>query len=211
MKLAANALTTMQAAKAMLGIPETDIDEQRDIVIANLINSISAWIERTTGRNLGKQVYTETLEATGTRELVLSQWPILAVDYVKDKTGGGVIDPKTYDFRESGKTGVIYKDDGWPMRGYRGGLAYDITAPMRSVEVRYTAGYVLPKDETKRSPCTMPADLQGIVWSMMMQEFSIMQSGAVGLSSFSISDVSWSFDKEPQQKWLDTIANYTRL
>jgi len=44
----------------------------------------------------------------------------------------------------------------------------------------------------------------------MQQEFSIIRNGAQGLSAFSISDVSWTFDKEPRSSWTDTIGRYIR-
>jgi hypothetical protein len=209
--LARNALTTLDDMKTMLGIQPDDIDPQRDMIIVNLINFVSAWVERMTGRNLGKQTYVQHYVASGAQELVLLQWPILSVDYVKDTRSGEIIDPELYDFNVTGEIGVLYKDNGWPLRGFRGGLAFDIVAHMRSLEVKYTAGYVLPKDATKDEPATLPADLQGIVWGAVMQEFSIMQNGAQGLSAFSISDVSWTFDKNPRQEWLNIIGFYTRL
>lgn len=209
--LAPNALTTLADMKNMLGISPDDEDEQRDTIIVMLINSVSAWIERMTGRNLGKQTYTQEYVASGAQELVLLQWPIISVEYVMDKKAGDVIPAREYDFNVTGEIGVLYKDNGWPLRGYRGGLAYDVYAPMRCLEVKYTAGYVLPKDATKNDPCTLPYDLQGIVWGAVMQEFSVMQNGAQGLSAFSISDVSWTFDKNPRQEWLNTIRYYTRL
>lgn len=209
--LADNALTTLETMKTMLGIAADDIDPQRDAIITNLINSVSAWVERMTGRKLGKHTYIQQYVASGTQELVLLQWPIVSVDYVKDTNAGGVIPPAEYDFNVTGDIGVLYKDDGWPLRGYRGGLAYDIVAPMRCLEVKYIAGYVLPKDATEDDPCTLPADLQGVVWEIVSQKFATMQNGAQGLSSFSISDVSWSFDKDVKQEWLDTIGYYVRL
>ena len=209
--LAQNALTTLETTKIMLGIAEDDIDPQRDAVITNLINSVSSWLERMTGRNLGKQTYIQEYVASGAQELVLLQWPILEVDYVIDKQAGVQIPAEQYDFNVTGNIGVLYKDNGWPLRAHRGGLANDIIAPMRCLEVKYTAGYVLPKDATEDDPCTLPADLQGVVWGAIMQEFSIMQNGAQGLLAFSISDVSWTFDKNPRQGWLDTIGYYTRL
>jgi hypothetical protein len=209
--LASNALTTLEMAKTMLGIAPDDTDPQRDAVITNLINSVSAWVERMTGRNLGKQTYIQKYVASGTQELVLLQWPIISVEYVRDTSSGNEIPADEYDFNVTGNIGVLYKDNGWPLRGYRGGLAYDIIAPMRSLEVKYTAGYVLPRDATEDDPSTLPADLQGVVWGVVMQEFSTMQNGAQGLSAFSISDVSWTFDKSPRQDWLDTIGYYTRL
>lgn len=209
--LADNAMTTLETMKIMLGISSDDEDLQRDAIIINLINSASSWVERKTGRQLGKQTYVQQYNASGARELVLLQWPIISVEYVKDTSTGEEISASDYDFLNTADIGVLYKDDGWPLRGYRSGLAYDITAQLRCLEVKYTAGYVLPKDATKKSPCTLPADLQGVVWGVVSQEFATMQNGAQGLSSFSISDVSWSFDKTVKQEWLDTIGYYTRL
>lgn len=209
--LADNALTTLEDMKTMLGIAPTDTDTQRDNVIVNLINSASAWIERKTGRKLGKQTYTQKYVASGTQELVLLQWPILSVEFVKDTQYNEVIPPSEYDYNVSGEIGVLYKDNGWAYRGYVGGLAYDYVAPMRYLEVQYTAGYTLPKDATTEDPSTLPADLQGVVWGMVQQEFSTMQNGAQGLSAFSISDVSWTFDKAMREDWLTTVGYYTRL
>ncbi|MDR2513904.1 MAG: phage gp6-like head-tail connector protein [Christensenellaceae bacterium] len=209
--LADNALTTLDDMKTMLGIAPNDTDAQRDNVIVNLINSASAWIERKTGRKLGKQTYTQKYVASGTQELVLLQWPILSVEYVRDTQYNEVIPPSEYDYNVSGEIDVLYKDNGWAYRGYVGGLAYDYVAPMRYLEVQYTAGYTLPKDATTEDPSTLPADLQGVVWGMVQQEFSTMQNGAQGLSAFSISDVSWTFDKAIREDWLTTVGYYTRL
>jgi len=209
--LADNALTTLEDTKNMLGIAEDDADPQRDAVIAMLINSASSWVERMTGRTLGKRTYLQQYDAIGAQELVLRQWPILAVEYVLDTQAGAEIPAEEYDINTGGDIGILYNDGGWPLRGHRGGLAYDIITPMRCLEVKYTAGYVLPKDAAEDDPCTLPADLQAVVWGVVMQEFNILQNGAAGLSAFSISDVSWTFDKEPRQGWLDTIGCYTRL
>ena len=209
--LAPNALTTLEAMKTMLGIAPDDTDPQRDAIIVNLINSVSAWVERMTGRHLGKKTYIQQYVASGTQELVLLQWPILAVEYVKDTSDGDIIPASEYDFNVSGEIGVLYKDNGWAYRGYVGGLAYDYVAPMRYLEVQYTAGYTLPKDATTEDPSTLPADLQGVVWAAVQQEYATMTNGAQGLSAFSIADVSWTFDKNVREDWLTTIGYYTRL
>lgn len=209
--LADNALTTLETVKTMLGIEPDDVDPQRDDVLTNLINYASAWIESMTGRIFKQQTYVQRYAAAGAQELVLKQWPVTDVEYVKDTTSGQIIPDTDYEYTEDGRIGVIYKDDGWTFQGYTGGLSYDYLLASRYLEVKYTAGYVLPKDATEDNPCTLPADLQGIVWGIAQQEFSIMENGAEGLSAFSISDVSWTFDKEPRQSWLDIIGYYTRL
>ena len=209
--LADNALTTLETVKTMLGIEPDDVNPQRDDVLTNLINYASAWIESMTGRIFKQQTYVQRYAAAGAQELVLKQWPVTDVEYVKDTTSGQIIPDTDYEYTEDGRIGVIYKDDGWTFQGYTGGLSYDYLLASRYLEVKYTAGYVLPKDATEDNPCTLPADLQGIVWGIAQQEFSIMENGAEGLSAFSISDVSWTFDKEPRQSWLDIIGYYTRL
>ena len=155
-KLADNALTTLEDVKIMLGIAPDDVDEQRDAMLVNLINYASAWIERMTGRKLGRQQYTQRYVASGAQELVLLQWPIINVEYVKDTTDGSIIPPEEYDYTVDGEIGVLYKDNGWTFRGYVGGLSYDFLLAARYLEVKYTAGYVLPKDATEDDPCTLP-------------------------------------------------------
>ena len=210
-KLADNALTTLEDVKTMLGIAPDDVNEQRDAMLVNLINYASAWIERMTGRKLGKQTYVQRYVASGAQELVMLQWPIISVEYVKDTTDGNIIPPDDYDYTVDGEIGVLYKDNGWGFRGYIAGLAYDYILASRYLEVKYTAGYVLPKDATENDPCTLPADLKGVIWGIVEQEFAIAQNGAQGLSAFSISDVSWTFDKNPRETWLSTINYYARL
>ena len=40
-----NALTTLEAVKTFIGIPEDDVDEARDNALIQLINAASAWLE----------------------------------------------------------------------------------------------------------------------------------------------------------------------
>lgn len=136
------------------------------------------------------------------------EYPILSVEYVKAE--GKIVDPETYDYAQTGEIGVIYRDKGWLKAGYRRGLAYDIVAPMRVIEVSYTAGYVLPKDATADDPQTLPSDLEGLLWDMVSQIYTNLQNGSQGLSSFSISDVTWNFDKSIPESWKQLINLYRR-
>lgn len=99
---------------------------------------------------------------------------------------------------------------GWTFRGYPYGLANDYRAASRYLEVKFTAGYVLPKDATEDEPSDLPADIISIVWGIAEQEYSILVNGSQGLSAFSISDVSWTFDKEPRASWMETLSHYMR-
>lgn len=167
--LADNALTTLDRMKLMLGLADIE-DERTDEIITLLINRASSWIERQIGRHLGRHSYHQWYDADGQQELVLLEYPIISVEYVKQE--GKIVDPETYDYAQTGEIGVIYRDKGWLKAGYRRGLAYDIVAPMRVIEVSYTAGYVLPKDATADDPQTLPSDLEGLLWDMVSQIYT---------------------------------------
>ena len=205
--LANNALTTLDRMKLMLSLDD-ETDERTCTLIELLINKASSWVEQQVGRPLGKNTYREFYEADGQQELVTLKYPIVSVDYVKE--AGRLVPPERYDYGQTANIGVIYRDDGWLRAGYRRGLANDIIETKRNIEVCYTAGYVLPKDATNEEPQTLPADLEGLVWDMVSQAYANMQNGSQGLKSFSISDVSWTFDKSTPAAWLQIVNLYRR-
>ena len=205
--LANNALTTLDRMKLMLSLDD-ETDERTCTLVELLVNKASSWVEQQVGRPLGKNTYREFYEADGQQELVTLKYPIISVDYVKE--AGRLVPPERYDYGQTATIGVIYRDDGWLRAGYRRGLANDIIETKRNIEVCYTAGYVLPKDATDEEPQTLPADLEGLVWDMVSQAYANMQNGSQGLKSFSISDVSWTFDKSTPAAWLQIVNLYRR-
>lgn len=205
--LANNALTTLDRMKLMLSLDD-ETDERTCTLVELLVNKASSWVEQQVGRPLGKNTYREFYEADGQQELVTLKYPIISVDYVKE--AGRLVPPERYDYGQTANIGVIYRDDGWLRAGYRRGLANDIIETKRNIEVCYTAGYVLPKDATDEEPQTLPADLEGLVWDMVSQAYANMQNGSQGLKSFSISDVSWTFDKSTSAAWLQIVNLYRR-
>lgn len=205
--LANNALTTLDRMKIMLSLDD-ETDERTCTLVELLVNKASSWVEQQVGRPLGKNTYREFYEADGQQELVTLKYPIISVDYVKE--AGRLVPPERYDYGQTANIGVIYRDDGWLRAGYRRGLANDIIETKRNIEVCYTAGYVLPKDATDEEPQTLPADLEGLVWDMVSQAYANMQNGSQGLKSFSISDVSWTFDKSTPAAWMQIVNLYRR-
>ena len=172
------------------------------------INAASAWLETQLGRKLGKSTYRQKYCGTGTQMLSLEQYPIVSVERITDTFTGETI--TDFDFNETGEIGVLFREDGWTYRGHIGGLAYDYIAPRKYLEVQYVAGYILPKDATEDHPATLPADLEAIVWYMIAQQWAIIENDAAGLSAFSISDVSWTFDKNISETWQSVISKYQR-
>ena len=195
MILRANALTTLDRLKSFLCIPADEEDSERDAALTQLINAASAWLETKLGRKLGRQTYDEPHFGTGTQRLVLNQYPIISIRHIRDNRTGAEI--TGYDFVEEGEIGVVYREDGWTYYGHIGGLSYDYV-------------YVLPKDATEDDPCTLPADLEALIWNMIAQQWALLENDAAGLSAFSISDVSWTFDKNLSQTWQDVISLYRK-
>ena len=112
--LRTNALTTLEALKQLLGIDETDTSQ--DGVLIQLINRASASIENALGRKLRRSTYTERVKGTGSQYLLVENYPIVAVEEIKQ--AGEIIDPGLYDITVRGNAGVIYKDDGWTYYGF---------------------------------------------------------------------------------------------
>jgi hypothetical protein len=210
-ELVANALTTLESVKAMLGLADCCyIDIERDEVIIQMINAASAWFERQTGRKFGLDTYVEMHQGTNSQQLCLRQYPILAVESVTDVHGEIEVSAEEYSFEDYWNIGVLWKYDGWAQSAIRQGLAYDPLFTRRNLRIEYTAGYVLPNDATPENPVTLPADIEQLICEFAMQQYTLLKDGASNLSSFSISDVSWTFDKTYKQMWLDTVNSYKR-
>lgn len=208
--LEGNALTTLNDMLSFLGMdPETTDDNVKDN-LERLINAASSYLETMTGRKFARQKYRENHYGSGSQELCLEQYPIIQIKSIIDKEDGSKVDPDSYSISEAGNIGVVYRDEGWGSKGYVGGLANDIIANKRYLVVVYLAGYILPKDGTEKCPSTLPYDLQYIVWQMVQQQWTLARNGANGLAAFSISDVSWTFDKEMSSQVQDVISKYMR-
>lgn len=211
--LAENALTTLDDAMEFMGMDPEDesIPKMVKNNLERLINGASSYIESMTGRKFRRQDYQENHYGSGSQELCLNQYPIVKVDRITDMENAMEIAPASYSLLEYGHIGVVYRDAGWTYEGYIGGLANDKVAGRRYLKVQYTAGYILPKDATEEEPSDLPYDLQMIVWQMVQQQWTITSKGANGLAAFSISDISWTFDKELSSQVQEVINNYRRI
>ena len=179
-------------------------------MLIQLINRASASIENALGRKLRRSTYTERVKGTGSQYLLVENYPIVAVEEIKQ--AGEIIDPGLYDITVRGNAGVIYKDDGWTYYGFPHGLTGDAMTGSRNITVRYTAGYILPWEATDEAPADLPADLEGLAQEMVQYIFGKLESGGSGgLKTFSISDVRWEWSDETPSSWQDIINQYKRV
>lgn len=145
-----NALTTLEAVKTFIGIPEDDVDEARDNTLIQLINAASAWLETQLGRKLGLHTYIQKCAGPGTQRLVLEHYPIISIEQIKSLTTGEIING--YDFDQDGEIGVVYREDGWTYQGHIGGLSRDYIAPRRTLRSNMTPDMFCRKTERRRTP-----------------------------------------------------------
>ena len=117
--LSADSEIPPEQLEQMLGVAEAE-NEQTDLIIELLINKASSWIERLTGRHLGKQSYHQWYDADGSQELVLIEYPIVSIESIRED--GKLVDPRRYDYGQTGHIGVVYRDEGWLRAGWRRGL-----------------------------------------------------------------------------------------
>ena len=210
--LSGNAMTTLEAMMEFIGMDpqDKDIPDAVRNNLERLINASSSYIETMTDRKFGCQKYVENHHGSGWQELCLNQYPIRTVESVMDVENRQIIDPDSYSFDDTGDIGVLYRDAGWADRSYLGGLALDKVAPKRYLKITYSAGYILPQNATEEQPSDLPYDLQYIIWQMVQQQWNLAKNGANGLSAFSISDVSLTFDKELSTEVQSVIDQYRR-
>lgn len=103
MTLAANALTTVAAAKDELGIAA--LDTSQDTYLETLINRSSSAIERFCNRSFYRDAATvENLEGYGGMKLVVSRTPIVSITSIA--YNGAALDAATYEIHDA-DAGII--------------------------------------------------------------------------------------------------------
>lgn len=148
-------MTTVTTVKSFTGIPAADLS--KDSLLEFLINAASERIEKYCSRHFEKATYTEYHRGHERQRLLLNQYPIVSVTSVE--LNGSVLASTEYE-TEDADAGILYRETGWPWRGYSIGLVGEPGISVRNIKVVYVAGYVLPKDATEQNPRTLPYELE---------------------------------------------------
>jgi len=149
------ALTTLANAKDELGITDSTQDDR----IERYILQASAACEGYCDRSFRKTSQVETLQASGTRRLVLSRTPLASVASIV--VDGTTVDADEYSI-EDAAAGIVYRERGWERRDavVPWSISQDAIAgtAKRDVVATYTGGYVLPNDTSGTRD--LPYDLE---------------------------------------------------
>lgn len=157
MPLSVHALTTIAAVKDYLRISLADTSQ--DASFERTIKAVSDFIEGYCGRHFEKATYTEKYRGNGRQKLLLNQYPIISVASVT--VNDGLLDASEYEILA--EEGTLYRESLWPWSGYSAGLVGEPVGSRRNIQVQYTAGYILPKDDGTGTPPAvrnLPYDLE---------------------------------------------------
>lgn len=175
-------LTTVDAVLSEIG----DADA---ILIDNMIQQASDFIQRYCNRIFAKQIYRETVAGYGTQRLILSRIPILQVlSIIADNE---VI---TDYVVEDANAGILYRRRGWqwtPAIGW-----HIVSYPLPNTEamlytVEYIAGFVLP-DQTDR---TLPGDVERACIELVKVWYNDLSRDA-RISSERIGDYQVTYEQQ---------------
>jgi hypothetical protein len=139
-------LVLLSDLKDYIGLPSTET--AKDNLLNAIIEGVSRFFESEIHRNLELQEYTEIIDGDDSDTIILKQFPVTEVDYIK--IDNAEIDLETeqaypislYIDKESG---ILERSSGW-----NGGF--------KNIEVKYSAGFTLPGEESG-ADYTLPEDI----------------------------------------------------
>jgi hypothetical protein len=192
MTVLANALTTLDNAKAIVQSSSTAYDA----LLALLINRASGIVRQYLGRKLTYGTYTAFLPGTDRQLISLDEWPIRSITSLINK---GVPYTLNDEYRldpQDAEAGLVYKEDGWEPINLVSGLTQDVQAASRQIAITWIAGYYLPGDTAHYvdgDDSSLPIEIQGVVDDIVAERFIKIKNKAQGIKSLSEGgrSISW--------------------
>jgi hypothetical protein len=125
-------LTTLEAVKAWLNLPDTNINA--DDLLTGLITAASGWIEDYLERTIALMSYSQYFNGPGGYALLLPEYPVVAVSAVSID---GIVIPVAPPPgpNQSSIIGYLFDDSAVYLRGYR------FTRGVQNVAISWQAGY----------------------------------------------------------------------
>ncbi|MFZ5688670.1 MAG: phage head-tail connector protein [Bacillota bacterium] len=204
MPLLPHALTTYEAVKEYLKLS----DDTQKSSIERMINAVSEFIEGYCDRHFEKATYTEKYRGNGRQKLLLNQYPVTAVTSVT--VNGTTVDPAEYEVLS--EEGILYNDGLWPWTGYYVGLIGEPTGSKLGIEVQYTAGYVLPKDDGTGTPPAvrnLPYDLEDACIELVAIRYEMR--GSEHMKRETIGPLTSEFIQDIPEHILKVLNKYKKL
>lgn len=191
-------LSTPEKVKIHLGIPLAD--HSKDAKIGQILESVSAWIEKRCNRDFRYAEWTEFYDGDDGDTLQLLHYPVDSHEPLTLSVKGKIVNVVTE--LATGKMGIDYGN---------GSIERDagFLAGRRTHEVTYSAGYILPSDESGAEESTLPADLE--LAAIRLTARIVERATAEGVSSASAGGLSINYNDALDKDIEETLATYSRL
>lgn len=175
-----DALTTLARAKTFLGLSSDSYDS----VLTMLINMATSVIKQYTGRDIKSQTYTnQELDGSGSKEIVLKQWPVTAFSTLQYRSVADgsdqwtTIDSDDYYWYEDGR--IVF-------------VAGKFTEAPQHYRATYTAGYLIDFDnEANTSLHTLPFELEMVCLKLVSLGYNTRR--ADGLVTSKVGDITLQY------------------
>lgn len=186
-------LTTLSDCKTLLQIPTAVTSF--DAILNLLIKSVSAQIETYCNRSFAVATYTDNLPPSGSQVLQLENFPLNSVTSIVVQ-GTALSSSDYFLYSQFTPSGQIYKPDGWFGPVAARGLTFDPYAPLITIVVTYSAGYVLPGASPVTGASDLPFDLQLAAMQMVAKVFGLSNANNLGenLQSFKEGQTAYAWD-----------------
>lgn len=212
MSLNANALTTVARQKSFMGITVSTHDTALEL----LINSVSNYVEKVTGRKFKRQTFTnEIYNGKDSEHLYLKNYPVIDGEAFTlqqrvsalNEDNWETVDAEDYFVEnESGRVTLI------TTKSFATAVTGVFTKGIQNWRVTYTAGFYLPSDASFGTNYLndLPSDLEMLVWQWVAQTFNGRKSQ--GIQRQKVRDIEVWFAaemaKDPMMK--QTLMQYRR-
>ena len=202
MALTERALTTLDNVKLFLGI---DVDDNsKDELLDEMINIISDSVQSFIDREFKNQNYIENINGNGRRIINVRHYPITLINEIK--INDVVIDSSEFEITtDDAERGQIYRELGWNMKTTVVGLNFDRGQQLRNIKINYVAGYILPYDPQR----TLPHDIEGIVKTLVSNEFTQVQNGVGNLKKLTEGALTYEWVNGLTYMQLSALNSYS--
>ena len=204
-----NALTTLEAVKTFIGIPEDDVDEARRqhphsaYQCRFRMARNTAW-PKARATHLHPEVRRPGNAAARTWSISPS-----SVSSKSRASRPARSSAATISTRMEKSASSIVKTAG-RTRATLAASPATTSPPGDTLRSNMTPDMFCRKTERRRTPAHSRLTLRQLFGTWSRSRKLIIENDAAGLSAFSISDVSWTFDKNISETWQTIISKYRR-
>lgn len=190
-------LSTVSKLKKHVGIPQAVTN--KDEMLSNILLGVSAAIEQYCNRKFGFAEFTDTFIDVGAQSLFTRNYPIVEVTEIK--LGKHIIDSDALIENDEliiePESGELLKTTGWDS---------DL------IRITYTAGYLLPSDESGEESGggteSLPADIELAAIRMSARIYE--RRTAEGVGSASPGSFSANYNSQLDEDIKDILASHRK-